>query len=147
MHGWMVHSNSEGKSVWINNMLYGENQILWSGASYMIANQTATLSKKISEMPHGIVLCWSGYSNDEAKNYDWHCTFVPKQHVATQDGAGIGTGLMSNASMSIVGHKYVYVSDSSISGNDNNKNTKSSTQDIISEINNAHWVLRYVIGV
>lgn len=147
MHEWMIRSNADGESVWINNMLYGENQILWSGAFYMSDTQTVTLSKKISEMPHGIVLCWSAYdiSNSEPKDTDFNYIFVPKFHVKILPGKGIGCLLNVGATTNTLINKYIYVSNQSIKGHVDNISTNKTVQGVT--VNPKRMVLRYVIGV
>ena len=90
------------------------------------------------------MLAWSAYSNGAVQNYDWHYQFVPKDHVIARNGHGISTGIMSNAAGSFVGVKYVYVADDHITGYAGN--STSQTGSGIS-FQNAHWVLRYVLGV
>ena len=121
----------------------GMNNILWSGASYMSDNQTADLSEAVSEQLSGIALVWSAYSGG-AKDYDWIYQFVPKYHVMFRNGQGVSTGVMCNVTGSYVGTKYVYVFDDRIIGHANN--STSQTGSGIS-FQNAHWVLRYVLGV
>lgn len=147
MNKWMIRSNADGESVWINNMLYGENQILWSGAFYMSDTQTVTLSKKISEMPHGIVLCWSAYDidNSKPKDNDFNYTFVPKFHVEIFSGKGIECLLSVGVTKNLLINKYVYVSDQSIKGHASNLITNKSVQG--TTVNSREMVLRYVIGV
>ncbi len=122
----------------------GGNNLLWSGEYYMSADQTANLSENVSEQLSGIVLAWSAYANGAAQNYDWHYQFVPKDHVIARNGQGISTGIMSNAAGSFVGVKYVYVADDHITGYAGN--STSQTGSGIS-FQNAHWVLRFVLGV
>lgn len=122
----------------------GGNNLLWSGGYYMSADQTANLSENVSEQLSGIVLAWSAYANGAVQNYDWHYQFVPKDHVIARNGHGISTGIMSNAAGSFVGVKYVYVADDHITGYAGN--STSQTGSGIS-FQNAHWVLRYVLGV
>ena len=109
----------------------------------MSNNQTADLSEAVSEQLSGIVLVWSAYSGG-AKDYDWIYQFVPKYHVMFRNGQGVSTGVMCNAAGSYVGTKYVYVFDDHITGY--TSNSTSQTGSGIS-FQNAHWVLRYVLGV
>lgn len=122
----------------------GGNNLLWSGGYYMSADQTANLSENVSEQLSGIVLAWSAYSNGAVQNYDWHYQFVPKDHVIARNGHGISTGIMSNAAGSFVGVKYVYVADDHITGYAGNSTSQSGSG---ISFQNAHWVLRYVLGV
>lgn len=111
---------------------------------YMSGGHTIRLSEPVSKQNKGIVLAWSGFENGAAINGDWHYTFVPKHHISAYEGSGISSGLMVSSTMNTVGHKYVYVSDTTINGNDENKS--ADTKNGITR-NNAYWVLRYVFGV
>lgn len=122
----------------------GANSVLWSGASYMTAAQSARLSEPITAQLNGIVLAWSAYVDGAAEDYDWVYTFIPKNHIFLYDGRGVQCGTFSTMQFNHVGAKYVYVSDELITGNDRNNQTGSK-----SGINydNKYWVLRYVYGV
>ena len=123
----------------------GDNKVLWSGTGlYMSNTQSVTLSEPVKKQLSGIVLVWSAYVNGSAQNYDWFYQFVPKDHVAARAGQGITTGVICNASGSHVGMKYVYVSDSKITGYASNSTSQSGSG---INFNNAYWVLRYVLGV
>lgn len=126
-----------------NQYLLEEHQsVLWSGAMFMNANQTATLSENVSAQNNGIVLVWSAYSSG-AKDWNWNFTFVPKQWVSSNGGAGV-TSHMSGSNFSDMASKYVYVSNNKVTGNAANENT--GTANGITYANNK-FVLRYVIGV
>lgn len=115
--------------------------ILWTGAYYMTAGHTATLSDKVSNQLSGIVLVWSAYSNGTAQNYDWSYYFVPKWHAALHAGQSVDILMMNNTIASnVMCRKLVYVHDNKIVGNDNNTATGTGYA------NNAK-VLRAVIGV
>ena len=122
------------------------NHILWSGDPiFMQSGQEAELSEPVSKQLNGIVLVWSAYASNEAKNYDWFYQFVPKDHAISRATQGITTGLMTNTPGNYVGTKYVYVNDNSITGHANNSTSNVSNSGIV--FNNSHWVLRYVLGV
>lgn len=118
-------------------------KVLWSGAWYMLANQTVNLALGVSDQFSGIVLAWSAYSNSTAYNYDWAYTYIPKEHVVRHAGAGVVT-VMATQGFGTVGQKYVYVGNNTITGNANN--TASGTANGIT-YNSSYWVLRYVYGV
>lgn len=121
------------------------NKVLWSGTpSFMIGTQTISLSEKISEQNKGIVLCWSAYVNGAAQDYDWVYHFVPKWHVAAANGAGADFFLNT---LNTAGHKYLYISDSSISGYASNGSSSSTGATSKIVYTNNYWVLRAVIGV
>lgn len=131
--------------VTFNSGYNAHNVLLWQGAYYMTANQTAPLATPVSEQPHGIVLVFSNYdtTNGVANDYDWHCYFVPKYLVDIKGGTGHCFNMMSQ-SYGDIASKYLYISDTSIRGHDNN--SKAATNNGIS-YTNAKYVMRYVFGV
>lgn len=121
-----------------------DNEVLWNGVYYMNASQTANLSEKISDQPHGIVLVWSKYASGQANDSSWQFHFVPKSFV---DFYGSGNGcsfMLGGTRFSNMATKYLYISDGSIKGHADN--TASGTASGIT-YNNSAYVLRYVIGV
>ena len=122
----------------------GNGRVLWSGGYYMNANQTVTLSQKVSEQPTGIVLVFSRYSSGTAQNYHFNHFFVHKAFVAAQPGVGSQFFMTTDGTFGVVASKYLYIGDASISGHANNE--ASGTANGIT-YNNAGFVLRYVIGV
>lgn len=122
---------------------YGVNQLLWSGASYMQADTTAPLSKKISTMPHGIVLIFSSYKVGEGvQNSHWHYFFVPKYAIGIDGNGGSSFTLMKGGKMYM---KYIYINDSELVGSDDNNNSSFSLHG--QTVDNRNFVLRYVVGV
>lgn len=122
--------------------ILGKNNILWdaNNAGYwMLAQHKFTLNEPISMQPTGAVFVWSHYSNGAVDNWWWTSFFVPKQHVAWQPGGGM---LMCNPYYGL--NKYIYIADTFIQGNDNNKS--NNTQNGIA-VDNQGFVLRYVLGV
>lgn len=118
--------------------------ILWTGAWYMNANQTATFSEKVSDQPSGICLVFSEYYDGEAKNQSFISFFVSKKVVATHAGKGHSFALFTNT-FGYAGTKYLYISDDKLTGHANNANTGTGTTGI--KYTNNRFVLRYVIGV
>lgn len=119
------------------------NKHLWSGSNYMNSGQSITLSEAISAQVNGIVLIWSYYENGAAKDYNFHSHFVPKWVIIKYEGKGYDFDL-ANHTGNVLGHKYLYISDTKITGNDNNQNTVTGTR---ATYNNTYFVLRAVIGV
>ena len=116
---------------------------MWGGAIFLNAGQTISLSEKVSDQKSGIMIVFSRYDNG-AQNYGWQTAYIPKYIVeefpATSGGSdgdpgGWSTPLI-NASGTVSGNKYYYVSDDKIKGADAN-----------AENNNRQWVFRYVLGV
>lgn len=120
------------------------NNVLWSGAYWPNGSQTCTLSNAISNQPHGIVLVFSNYSNGSAQNTRFHCFFVPKQTVASYGGSGHQINMFSSDFSQVCG-KYLYISNTSIRGHDDN--TRSGTGSSGIKYANNTFVLRTVIGV
>jgi uncharacterized repeat protein (TIGR02543 family) len=130
---------------WVSFKSETANRILWNeGAWHMHSGQYANLSETISSQKQGIVLAWSAYDGTNVYDYDWYYMFVPKHHIIEHAETGVGSGLMINSSGFKMGHKYVYIYDSTIVGTD--LNSKTVTVDNIT-FSNSYWVLRYVIGV
>ena len=118
--------------------------ILWSGAWYMNASQTANLSENVSKQPSGICLVFSEYYDDEAKNQSFISFFVSKKIVASQAGKGHSFALFTSC-FGYTGSKYLYISDNKIVGHANNALTGTAGTGI--KYTNNRFVLRYVIGV
>ena len=123
----------------------GAGKVLWSGQYYMTANQTATLSEKVSEQPNGIVLVFSRYVDGVAENYAFNSFFVPKILIDTHHGVGHTFTMNSSAIFGVLGAKYLYLHDTEIVGNADNNKSGTASSGIT--YNNAGYVLRYVIGV
>lgn len=126
----------------INGRDICENKVLWSGAWYMNNDQSAYLRGRVSDQPNGIVLVFSAYRGYEVKDWHWCTFFVPKYLVSYQD-KGFNCPLINNA-FTNVACKYIYISDSQITGEKNN--VENGTASGIT-YNNRYYVLRYVIGV
>lgn len=133
--------NANGKLM-VNGREYAVNKVLWSGGYYMTSEHKITFSENVSEQPHGIVLVFSYYSGG-AQNYYFQSFFIPKELIDLQSGYG-HTFVLAGTNFNPIGTKYMYIGDTGISGNDNNKAT-GTTNGIT--YNNAAFVLRYVIGV
>ena len=110
---------------------------------FLNSSQSIELSEKISDQKTGILIIFSRYDNG-AQNYGWQSTYIPKyvieQFSAISGGAeGTPGGWVTqliNASGTVTGNKYYYVSDKKITGFDAN-----------GEGNNRQWIFRFVIGV
>lgn len=158
-YGYGSYANGEGdvyydgntvnirskSSVNINGREYGENQILWSGGSYMSGSQTVTLSANISDQPNGIVIIFSRYASGAAQNYQFSTHFIPKSQVTSHNGGGHSFLIASDPIFSVIACKYLYISDDQITGHADNTATGTGTSGI-TYTNNA-FVMRYVIGV
>lgn len=130
--------------ILINGREYGQNAVLWSGAYQMNASETITLAKPVSEQPNGIILVFSLY-RDGASVDDSVCTFfVSKKEVELMPDAGHSFFLLINSGFSVMGAKYLNISDTQLKGNATN--AKKVTNNDMTFTNNS-FVLRYVLGV
>lgn len=127
-----------------NGYNFGFNNVLWSGAYYMTGEHTINLSKAISEQANGIILVFSRHSNGTAENSNFNFFFVPKYQAAAHGAAGCCFN-MATINFGLVCAKYLYISDTSISGNDLNSATGTGTSGI--KYDNSAYLLRYVIGI
>lgn len=132
-------------NLYVNGRQYAINKVLWSGASFMNASQTCTLSESITSQPNGIILVWSAYSGGASKNYQFQYFFIPKYHISAHAGCGISVFLTSGGATNVT-PKYVYINDTTITGNDDNAANNSTSSSGIT-IKPKTFVLRYVIGV
>lgn len=117
------------------------NKVLWSGAHFMQADQTAVLSEAISEQTTGALLVFSYYSGG-ATNWCWHTAFIPKYMASAHNGQGWSFSVLDYDGYHMA--KYIYVHDTKIVGNDVNIGTATAGGVQLAKSN---WVLRYVIGV
>lgn len=122
-------------------------KILWQGAKFMNHEQTITLSEPISKQVNGIVLIFSLYRDGAAADASITSHFLPKKQVELFGNGSIGhTFLMAiNGGLSVFGAKYLYFTDTTIAGYQNNESAGTAASGIT--FNNASFVLRYVIGV
>lgn len=148
VNGELYVADEEGKNkVNILNEInfLKTKSVLWNGASYMNASQSIDLSETpISEQPNGIVLVFCAYENDSAKDYDFKTFFIPKEAVGLKSGVGHDF-ILNTPNFSKMGTKYLYLSDTRITGHANNTTTGTGTSGI--KYTNNYWCLRYVIGV
>lgn len=130
----------------INELANPTAKVLASPCYYMNGNQTVELSESVSSQKNGIILHWQAWdtTKNETVNSDHAYFFVPKKHVASYNNSGVNM-MMATATLNIVGAKYIYVSDTSVRGNDNNSQTGTGTSGI--KFNNKYWVLAQVLGV
>lgn len=128
----------------INGFSIGTNNLLWSGASHMNGNQSITLNDAISNQANGVVLVFSLYRNNAADNVSINSFFISKKQIELLEGSPHSFFMLVNAGFSMLGAKYLYINDRSISGHEGN--TSSGNNSGIT-FNNSNYVLRYVIGV
>lgn len=129
--------------VWENSSFrsIGTNKVLWSGACYMDASHTITLSEAISSQVHGIVMVWSSYWSSAAQDDNFHYVFIPKQHVTDYSGKLVISHLQTGQ-LATIATKGVYIADTAITGHDDNTAVVTSKN-----FNGAAFVLRKVLGI
>lgn len=137
-------AESAAGEIKINGMRFGVNKVLWSGASYMNGTQSITLNEAVSKQTSGIVLVFSYFENNAAKDHSFTTHFVPKKEVELFPGCGHTYLMAINAGFSAMGAKYLTFTDTTITGHSGN--VSSGTNSGIT-FNNSNYVLRYVIGV
>lgn len=109
---------------------------LVSGAWHMNANQTITLSKKISDCQHGICIEWRDYntSTSTANAKDIVYTFIPKAHASRNNGKPLSILLPVYETGTTCITKYLYVYDDKITGYSDNTSATNSTMVVLSAV-------------
>ena len=139
------------KGITIDGIKYNNSQILWSGENYPVASHTLYfkysdgIAAKASEQPNGIVLVFSSYTvGTGANDWDFQSFFIPKAAIAAIPGKGY-TFVLASSKFEKIATKYIYISDTHITGNDANDDTGTAASGI--KYTNNAYVLRYIIGV
>lgn len=115
---YVNHDGTPIFKVTDNGRMYYPANMLWSGGWYMGANQVVTPSKPLSECRNGWVLMWVKYMNNTSSWNDMVQTYIGKDMVTTSSTSGVR--LVFGGYGNVVAHKYLYVTDTQITGNDNN---------------------------
>lgn len=118
----------------------GTTPVLLSTAVYPKADITRTLSKPVSQQPHGIVLVFAPYVNNAPVNYGLAAFFVPK---SMNTGTSV-CFVIAGSTFDSPCCKWIYIHDDKIVGND--VNAQSGTKNGV-KYNNAAYVLTKVYGV
>lgn len=130
---WICVSDFRGTLLWNKDPLF------------MSGSHEVKLSEPISKQRNGIVLVFSRYSSNTVQNYHFTYHFVPKLAVSMHGGCG-SVFYMGDVEGGYIAAKYLYIRDTTITGNDCNVSVLTDTNSGIKYTNNA-TVLRYVIGV
>lgn len=120
------------------------SKILWQGSYgwHMAATSTINLSEKVSAQRNGIKLLWASGDDKDSDNYDVQITDIDKNAVKLMSGHGFSCPLFGG-NLNSVGIKYVYITDSTIKGSE--QNDKSGTKNGIT-YNNKRYYLFAVVG-
>lgn len=101
--------------------------ILWDGREggwTFDAGKTITLSKKITDMPNGLLTLWSTRnSGGTVHNWHWVYGYIPKQHLSI--GGALVLPLAGGMNTPVT--KMVYITDTTISGHDSNNDSAASS--------------------
>ena len=114
---------------------------LWTGAYFMTAPQSCSLSESISNQLNGVVLEWSLYDNGTVANGNYVHHFIPKAFVEKHSGADVRLFI----SAGYAAYKILYISNSSITGNIDNDDVSKNYYGLT--VNNNKFVLRNIYGV
>lgn len=111
-----------------------DQSVLWAGGSYPMAADTITPTKKLSECPNGWILVWSDYDVGVGTNdYQFVFTFVPKTFPSLFPGKDsyfqIPNYVSETQNQTTI--KQLTFTDSTIKGNDINKNSQSQSDDVV----------------
>lgn len=120
-----------------------DQRVLWQGQYYMTEGHTANLSDKITNMEKGITLVFSSYQDGKPVNSNFHFFDIPKRFVQQHKGCGVGI-FLADASLTHVGHKYLYINEDNIAGHKSNADQRTTPSGIT--IDSKFFVLRYVLG-
>lgn len=137
----LYYGGSWGEWLCMTNF---DGTLLATPGLYMTSGHTVTLSESISKQRHGIVLVFSEYIDGATANQSFHCRFVPKMLVSKHSGCAQCIQL-STSNLAYFATKYLYITDTTITGHDNNGLAGTGTCGIT--YTNKRFVLRYVIGV
>lgn len=121
----------------------GAGKMLWAGSQIMTAAQSVTFSEPMNQQQSGIVLVFSRYISGTAQDYYYSLHFVPKQLIATTPSSS-ASFIMATAKFEAIAAKYLIITNTGITGNDQNDDTGTSNG--VTFANNS-FALRYVIGV
>lgn len=151
---WVRHYHAtDGVFSWGEwHLIYSfTGQVLWDGSAagssggyYMTETQSITLPQAISEQPTGIVLVFQAYADGSVVPSDFNTFFIPKGSVADNNGQG-RCFICTTTRFGYVGIKYIYISDTQLTGNTQNDETGTAASGIT--YTNNRFVLTKVYGV
>lgn len=141
---FLTTKNNAFGDISIGGKSFGVQKTLWSNALYMIETHTATLSEAISAQINGIVLVFQVYANGAVASSDFNTFFIPKESVVDNNGQG-RCFICTTTRFGKVGIKYLYISDTKITGHAQNDETGTAASGIT--YTNNGFVLTKVYGV
>lgn len=154
---WERDVTRNGEDVWVygdwyrsalsssrSALVYHDPIELWAGGRYMTADHTINLSESINDQPNGIVLVFSKFADGAVVENNFNSFYVSKAFINSHKGYGNAFTMM-DINFGQVCHKYLYISDTYITGHANNSATGTGSSGITYA--NNKYVLRYVYGV
>lgn len=106
---------------------FGDTEIVYTGSGiYLLSTQTVTPSKPLSMCPNGWILVWSRYDGGAVNSF-WNFTIVPKAYSGLSNGGSVhcigGDPTSGGGAVADIGaiYKYLYATNTTITGHDNNK--------------------------
>lgn len=117
-------------------------KVIYNGAAlYMNENQSIPIN--MTSYPTGIEIQWSRYDANvgAASDFGWYSFFYTKEIL---DRTGGIVNFLVSQSGTVIGIKYIYISDAAITGHSQNGTTISGT--VFGNVDNRNWALRRVIA-
>ncbi|MEG2289621.1 MAG: hypothetical protein RSC24_06600 [Clostridium sp.] len=119
-----INIRTDGLGVEDGNLKLGtktisnnKNNILWSGSGWVFTSgHSITLNKNISDMPNGVLLKWSP-RNTSGAIHDWNWCITPIFKCQINGG---GHKLPAIGYDDVPTHKFVYITENTITGHDSN---------------------------
>ena len=112
----------------------------------MSESQTANLAEPVSEQLSGIVLVWRQYDSSQSSAVAGSAVYqhIPKAAVEKYPGMGAGV-ILQSATGNVLGVKYVYISDGTVTGNANNDSSEYTSSAGV-KFTPRSWVLTDIYG-
>ncbi len=116
----------------VKNINLGNMTPLWSGGGiYMQLGQTVKPSKPLSSCLNGWLLVWARYSGGNMYRDNLGFSHIHKGRLEVGGGGGLNFVIGADDSRSDIFRKYIYASDTEITGNDVNRESPDNQRVLI----------------